>query len=267
MMEETARYIREHIPNNPEIGIILGSGLGNFTREINVQASLDYREIPHFPQATVKGHPGFLTAGECSGKGILVMGGRFHYYEGHSMEEVVFPVRIMAMLGVKTMLISNAAGGLNPAFRVGDLMVITDHINLQPENPLRGPNEEKLGPRFPDMSEPYSRDLVTKALAAGRKCGVPLQSGVYAGVQGPCFETPAEYRFLHIIGADAVGMSTVAEVIASVHAGLKVFALSVITDLWVREQGKPVTHEEVLEAAAAAEPKLSIIFKELIALL
>lgn len=264
-LREASRYIREQIPSLPEVGIILGSGLGNFTRELHLQASIDYRDIPFFPEATVLGHSGKLISAECRGKQILVMEGRFHYYEGHSMQEVIFPVRTMALLGIRTMCISNAAGGLNPAFRVGDLMVITDHINLQPEHPLRGPNLEQFGLRFPDMSEPYNAVLVEKALEIAALQGIALHRGVYAGVQGPTFETQAEYRYLHLIGADAVGMSTVAEVLACVHAGIRVFALSVITDLGIPGMLTAITHEEVLAAAEEAEPKLTVIFKELIA--
>jgi purine-nucleoside phosphorylase len=264
-LEETCRYIRSRTRLKPAIGIILGSGLGKFASQINVETKLDYTAIPHFPKATVLGHTGELISGRCGDRPVLVMGGRFHYYEGHTMNEVAYPVRVMAMLGIRTLLISNAAGGMNPNFRVGDLMVLTDHINLQAENPLRGPNLDSFGPRFPDMSEPYSHELVEKALAIGKRNDIPLHSGVYAGVQGPSFETRAEYRYLHRIGADAVGMSTVSEVITAVHAGMRVLAMSVITDLGIREEENRITHEEVLAAAEAAEPKLTVIFKELIA--
>jgi purine-nucleoside phosphorylase len=198
------------------------------------------------------------------GKEVMVMSGRFHYYEGYSMEDVTFPIRIMQGLGVDTLLISNAAGGMNAAFRVGDLMIITDHINLQPEHPLRGPNDGRLGLRFPDMSEPYTKSLIAKAQHIAGEHHIAVHTGVYVGVQGPSFETRAEYKYLHYIGADAVGMSTVPEVIVAVHAGMKVFAVSVITDLGIREEENIISHGEVLDAARMAAPRLTLLFRELI---
>lgn len=263
-LEEAAAFIRQRCPSVPEIGIILGSGLGNFTETLEESLSIPYSEIPHFPVSTVEGHSGELVIGRLSGKMVAVLSGRFHFYEGYTPAQVVFPVRAMRMLGVHTLLISNAAGGMNRDFRVGDLMIIRDHISFFVVNPLLGKNEDALGTRFPDMSEPYDRALVQKARDIAAKAGIALQEGVYCGVTGPTFETRAEYRLLHIAGGDAVGMSTVQEVIAAVHAGMKVFAVSVITDLGIREEDNVITHQEVLEAAAAAEPKLSTLFTGLV---
>lgn len=257
-------YIRKHWQETPVAGVILGSGLGNLTKEIEQSIEISYRDIPHFPESTVEGHSGKLILGYMQGKPIVAMAGRFHYYEGFSMKQVTFPVRVMKELGIHTLFISNAAGGMNPQFKVGDLMVIKDHINLQPEHPLRGRNEDALGPRFPDMSEPYSKVLIQSAYKIAAANNIALHTGVYVGVQGPTFETRAEYKYMHIIGGDAVGMSTVPEVIVAAHAGLKVFAMSVITDIGIREEENVITHQEVLEAAHAAEPKLTLIFSELI---
>jgi purine-nucleoside phosphorylase len=264
-IKESADYIRQFGHQAPVTGIILGSGLGNLAREIDNPKEIPYGDIPHFPVSTVEGHHGKLILGTIKGKPVVAMAGRFHYYEGFSMQMVTFPVRVMKELGISTLLVSNAAGGMNTAFNVGDLMIITDHINLQPEHPLRGKNENTLGPRFPDMSEPYAKTLVAKAKHIAAENNIPVHTGVYVGVQGPTFETRAEYKFMHIIGGDAVGMSTVPEVIVAAHAGLRVFAMSVITDLGIREEENTITHEEVLEAANAAEPKLTLIFRELIA--
>ncbi|MBC9913961.1 purine-nucleoside phosphorylase [Chitinophaga varians] len=257
-------YIRKHWQETPVAGVILGSGLGNLTKEIERSIEISYRDIPHFPESTVEGHSGKLILGYMQGKPIVAMAGRFHYYEGFSMKQVTFPVRVMKELGIHTLFISNAAGGMNPQFKVGDLMVIKDHINLQPEHPLRGRNEDTLGPRFPDMSEPYSKALIQSAYQIATANNIALHTGVYVGVQGPTFETRAEYKYMHIIGGDAVGMSTVPEVIVAAHAGLQVFAMSVITDIGIREEENVITHQEVLEAAHAAEPKLTLIFSELI---
>ena len=232
---------------------------------MKIEKEIAYSEIPHFPVSTVEGHSGKLIFGELGGKSVVAMAGRFHYYEGYTPEEVVFPIRVMKFLGISTILISNAAGGMNLNFKVGDLMVIKDHISLFTINPLIGKNIEELGPRFPDMSEPYSNLLINKAKAIAAKENIDIKEGVYCGVTGPTFETRAEYKLLHIIGGDAVGMSTVQEVIASVHMGLTVFAMSVITDIGIREEQNKITHEEVLQAAKEAEPKLTHIFKELIA--
>jgi purine-nucleoside phosphorylase len=258
-------YIQGFSNIRPLAGIILGSGLGGLVADITDRIEIPYADIPHFPVSTVEGHQGRLILGNMQGRPVVAMAGRFHYYEGFSMQQVTFPVRVMQALGVKTLLVSNAAGGMNGAFKVGDLMIIRDHINLQPEHPLRGRNEDSLGPRFPDMSEPYAKTLINKAKEIAAAGNIPVHTGVYVGVQGPSFETRAEYKFMHIIGGDAVGMSTVPEVIVAVHAGLQVFAMSVITDLGIREEDNVITHEEVLEAAAAAAPKLTHIFRELIA--
>jgi purine-nucleoside phosphorylase len=265
-LKETVASIREIYPHVPDAGIVLGSGLGNFLNEINIKASISYKDIPHFPIATVEGHEGKLVFGELSGKKIVAMAGRFHYYEGYTAKEVAYPIRVMKMLGIKNLLLSNAAGGVNTTFFVGDLMIINDHISMSIINPLIGINEDELGVRFPDMSEPYSKELIAKAKLVGDKLNIPLKEGVYYGVTGPTFETHAEYRMIKLMGADAVGMSTVQEAIVAAHMSLPVFAISVITDMGIRENDDSViTHEEVLEAAREAEPKLTAIFKELVA--
>jgi len=265
-LKETVTFIRSvHTGAIPRVGIVLGSGLGNLSREIMVEKEIPYEDIPHFPVSTVEGHQGKMIFGRLNGKQVVVLSGRFHYYEGYTPAQVVFPIRVMKFLGVETLLISNAAGGMNRAFRVGDLMIIRDHISLFVVNPLLGKNDPELGPRFPDMSEPYDKHLIAKAKAIAAKLGIPVHEGVYAGVTGPTFETRAEYKLLHIAGGDAVGMSTVQEVIAARHAGLSVFAMSVITDLGIRDEDNIITHEEVLQAATAAEPKLTGIFGQLIA--
>ncbi len=264
-IQAAAAFIKSIYKEQPAAGIILGSGLGSFTAEIKIDAEIPYSDIPHFPVSTVEGHSGKLIFGELGGKKILAMAGRFHYYEGYSAQEVVFPVRVMKFLGIDTILISNAAGGMNAGFKVGDLMIIKDHISLFTVNPLLGKNDNTLGPRFPDMSEPYKKELITKAKEIAAVAGIKLFEGVYCGVTGPTFETRAEYKMLHVIGGDAVGMSTVQEVIAAVHMGMNVFAMSVITDIGIREDDNVITHQEVLEAAKEAEPKLTHIFKELIA--
>lgn len=264
-INEAVAYIKSQYNGRPSAGIVLGSGLGSFTGEINTEKEIPYADIPHFPVSTVEGHSGKLIFGELGGKKVVAMAGRFHYYEGYSPEEVVFPIRVMKFLGIETLLISNAAGGMNPGFNVGDLMLIKDHISFFAVNPLLGKNIDELGPRFPDMSEPYKKDLIEKAKAIAATKGIALHEGVYCGVTGPTFETRAEYKLLHIVGGDAVGMSTVQEVIAAVHMGLPVFAMSVITDIGIREEENEITHAEVLQAAKDAEPKLTYIFKELIA--
>jgi purine-nucleoside phosphorylase len=264
-IEEAVLVIRSRCALKPRVGIVLGSGLGNLAREIEVEQEIDYGTIPHFPVSTVEGHQGKLIFGLVGGQPVVVLSGRFHFYEGYTPQQVVFPIRVLKFLGAEILLVSNAAGGMNAAFRVGDLMIIRDHISLFTVNPLLGRNEDELGPRFPDMSEPYSRELIRKAKIIAERLGIEVHEGVYAGVTGPTFETRAEYRLLHIVGGDAVGMSTVQEVIAARHLGLKVFAMSVITDLGIREEDNLITHKEVLEAAAAAEPRLAGIFKALIA--
>lgn len=262
---EAAGFLRPFNTNQAAIGVVLGSGLGNFVQELQVHKEIDYDAIPHFPVSTVEGHHGKLIFGTIAGKPIIAMAGRFHFYEGYSPEEVVFPIRVMRELGVKTLFISNAAGGVKPGFRVGDLMIIKDHISFATKNPLLGRNDDRLGPRFPDMSEPYKKELITKAKQIARQLNIDIQEGVYFGVTGPTFETRSEYRMIHVLGGDAVGMSTVQEVIAAVHAGMDVFAMSVITDIGIREEDNIITHEEVLQAAKEAEPKFSSIFRELIA--
>ena len=251
--------------HQPTVGVVLGSGLGSFQTNMNVEKEIEYNAIPHFPINTVEGHEGKLIFGELNGRKIVAMSGRFHYYEGYTSKEVVFPIRVMKFLGIKTLLISNAAGGLNRLHQIGDLMFIKDHISLFTENPLMGINDENIGPRFPDMSEPYKSDLIEKALDIAAKNNITAHQGVYAGVTGPTFETKAEYRVLAMLGADAVGMSTVAETIAAVHMGIDVFGVSVITDLGNPDIISKITHEEVLKAAREAEPKLARIFSALIA--
>ena len=265
LLQRTADFIKKLYPHEPAVGIVLGSGIGNLSSEIDIEFQLDYASIPDFPVSTVKGHSGQLIFGKLEGKRIVAMAGRFHYYEGYGVDQVVFPVRLMKFLGVKTLLLSNAAGGMHPAFKVGDLMVITDHISFFTPNPLIGPNDEKTGPRFPDMSEPYKKHLIQKAKSIAKEKGILLREGIYVGVTGPTFETRAEYKFLHLAGGDAVGMSTVQEAIAAVHLGMDVFAMSIITDMGIREEENAITHEEVLHEARLAEPKLTAIFKGLVA--
>ncbi len=258
-------YIQQLYPVKPTVGIVLGSGLGSFTAEMNIEIEIPYGDIPYFPVSTVEGHSGKLIFGELGGKKVVAMAGRFHYYEGYHTNEVVFPIRVMKFLGIQALFISNAAGGMNTGFKVGDLMVIKDHISLFAVNPLIGKNDNTLGPRFPDMSEPYNKALILKAKVIAADAGIDLKEGVYCGVTGPTFETRAEYKMLQVIGGDAVGMSTVQEVIVAVHMGLTVFALSVITDIGIREEENKITHAEVLEAAGNAEPKLTHLFKAMIA--
>lgn len=264
-INEAIQFIQSKYATRPIAGVVLGSGLGSFTNEIDIECEIPYSEIPHFPISTVKGHSGKLIFGNLLGKKVVAMAGRFHYYEGYSTREVVFPIRVLKFLGIETLLISNAAGGLNPAFKVGELMIIRDHISMLTLNPLLGKNEELFGERFPDMSEPYKNYLINAAKQIANENHIDLKEGVYVGVTGPTFETRAEYKMLHILGGDAVGMSTVQEVIAAVHLGLPVFAMSVITDIGIRKEENKITHEEVLQAAKEAEPKLTLIFKQLIA--
>jgi len=266
-LNETISYIKKKYTNEPLIGVVLGSGLGNFTTEMEVECEIDYSELPNFPVSTVAGHSGKLIFGSLAGKKIVVMAGRFHYYEGYATQQVVYPIRVMKMLGVETLLISNAAGGVNANFKVGEMMIINDHISLFTINPLLGKNEDELGTRFPDMSEPYNKEIIAKAKSIANNLGYDVKEGVYCGVTGPTFETRAEYKLIKAVGGDAVGMSTVQEVIAGVHAGMKVFAMSIITDLGIRDDDNIITHEEVLAAANEAEPKMTAIFKELVAVL
>lgn len=263
-IQQTADFIRSKVSSLPQTAIILGTGLGALVDHIEDKQYIPYSEIPNFPVSTVEGHSGNLIFGKLGNKPVMAMQGRFHYYEGYTMQQVTFPVRVMKNLGIKTLFVSNAAGGMNPEFMIGDIMVITDHINLFPEHPLHGKNYNELGPRFPDMSEAYSRRLVKHAFEIAEEKGIRLMHGVYVGTQGPTFETPAEYRYFHIIGGDAVGMSTVPEVIVARHSGIEVFGVSVITDLGVEGIVEEVSHEEVQKAAQAAQPKMMEIMTELV---
>ncbi len=265
-IESTARYIKSRIGDfEPEVGIILGTGLGGLVKEIVVEKQLMYSNIPDFPISTLEFHSGKLIFGTLGGVKVVAMQGRLHYYEGYSMQQITFPVRVLKYLGIKTLYVSNASGSLNPEFKKGDLMVITDHINLQPENPLMGRNYEELGPRFPDMSQPYQRTLIDKALTIAAANNITCHKGVYVAVTGPNLETKAEYTYLRIIGGDAVGMSTVPEVIVANHMGIPVFAISVLTDEGFTDVLEPVSLEEIIRVAEAAEPKLTLILKNLIA--
>jgi purine-nucleoside phosphorylase len=263
-LAETVPYIRQHTASKPEIGIILGTGLGALAKEIEVEIVLDYQHIPHFPVSTVEFHAGKLIFGKLSGKAVVAMQGRFHFYEGYSMKQITYPVRVMKELGVQTLLISNACGGMNPIYRAGDLMIMEDHINLLGDNPLIGVNDPDLGPRFPDMSEPYSRKLMALAEQVALEKGIKVQRGVYVAVAGPNLETRAEYRFLRAIGADVVGMSTIPECVAANHAGMQVLGLSVITDECFPDALKPAKIEEIIETANRAEPKLTYIMKTVV---
>jgi purine-nucleoside phosphorylase len=262
-IRETAEWLRERRPNAPETAIVLGTGLGQLAERIEKLVCIPYCEIPNFPVSTVEGHAGRLIFGRLGGKDVMAMEGRFHYYEGYTMQQVTFPIRVMCELGIRTLFVSNAAGGMNPAFSIGDLMVITDHINFMPENPLHGPNVPP-GPRFPDMSEAYSRELIARADEIAARNGIKVQHGVYLATQGPAFETPAEYRMFASWGADAVGMSTVPEVIVANHCGMRCFGMSIITDLGGFGEPVKVTHEEVQRAAAAVQPLMATIMEELV---
>lgn len=262
-IQETALFLKGEMHTNPETAIILGTGLGSLVHEITDKYEISYETIPHFPISTVEGHSGKLILGKLGNKDIIAMQGRFHYYEGYSMNEVTFPIRVMHELGIKTLFVSNAAGGMNPSFEIGDLMIITDHINHFPEHPLRGKNIP-YGPRFPDMSEAYDKSLILQADQIAKEKGIKVQHGVYIGTQGPTYETPAEYKMFRILGADAVGMSTVPEVIVAKHCGIRVFGISVITDLGVEGKIVEVTHEDVQKAADEAQPLMTTIMRELI---
>jgi len=264
-IQQTTAYIKNKIGDfEPEAGIILGTGLGGLVKEIEVEKQLMYSNIPDFPISTLEFHSGKLIFGKLAGKKVVAMQGRLHYYEGYSMQQITFPVRVMKMLGIKTLFVSNASGSLNAHFKKGSLMVICDHINLQHANPLVGRNESELGLRFPDMSEPYKRSLIDKALAIAAANNITCHKGVYVAVTGPNLETRAEYKYLRIIGGDAVGMSTVPEVIVANHMGLPVFAISVLTDEGFNETLHPVSVEDILAVATGAEPKMTLILKELI---
>jgi len=264
-IEATASFIKKRINKEYNNGIILGSGLGNLTKEIDIHVQLPYSDIPNFPVSTVLGHTGALIFGTLGGKNVVAMSGRLHYYEGYTMQEVVFPIRVMKALGVTHLFISNASGGMNAEFEVGDLMILRDHIYMQPEHPLRGRNEDQLGPRFPNMNDAYNKDLINKALEIALENDIRCHTGVYVGVMGPAFETPAEYRMYHLLGADAVGMSTTPEVVVARHAGMEVFAISVISDMgYPPEKADRVTHDFVLLKAKEAEPKLTKLIIELL---
>jgi purine-nucleoside phosphorylase len=265
-INETTAFINKQTNNfKPTQGVILGTGLGGLVNEIEIEYKLDYSTIPNFPVSTVESHSGQLIFGTLGNKKVVAMSGRFHYYEGYTMQQVTFPVRIMKYLGIHTLFISNASGGLNPNQEIGDLMIIDDHINLQSEHPLRGKNHNELGPRFPDMSATYNKPLIEQGMKIAKENDIRCSTGVYCSVQGPCLETPAEYRYLRIIGGDAVGMSTVPEVIVAHHMNLPVFAISVITDVGILDTPIEVSLEDVVKAAKEAEPKMTLIIKKLIA--
>ncbi len=263
-IKDAVDFIRTQTKATPEIGIILGTGLGALADEIKKDISISYDKIPHFPVSTVESHTGRFLFGKLGGKDVIAMQGRFHYYEGYNLEQVTFPVRVMKELGVKILIVSNAAGGLNPQFEIGDLVMITDHINFQAVNPLTGPNDETLGPRFPDMYNCYDRELRDLAEQTAIDEKVPLRKGVYVGVTGPNLETAAEYRFLRIIGGDLVGMSTVPEVIVARHQGTKVLGFSLATDMGLPDAMEPCSHEKIIAAAAKAEPKLTKLVKKIV---
>lgn len=262
-IQETASWLKARMSTSPTTAIILGTGLGQLASEITDSYEFAYKDIPNFPVSTVEGHAGKLIFGKLGGKDIMAMEGRFHFYEGYNMKEVTFPIRVMYELGIKTLFVSNASGGMNPSFKIGDLMIIDDHINFFPEHPLRGKNFP-TGPRFPDMHETYDHELIALADSIASEKGIEVKHGVYIGVQGPTFETPAEYRMYRGFGADAVGMSTVPEVIVAHHCGIKVFGISIITDLGGFDAPVAVSHEEVQVAANNAQPKMTEIMREMI---
>ena len=263
-LEETVAFVRQRTDLQPAVGVILGSGLGQLVDRMAGQVAIDYRDLPHFPAPTVAGHAGRMVIGRIGGVVVVAMQGRFHYYEGYDMKAVTFPVRVMKALGIENLLVSNASGGVHPDFEIGDLMIITDHLNLFPEHPLRGKNFSELGPRFPDMSNAYSKELIAKAKKIAAENNIKVVEGVYVGTTGPTFETPAEYKYFRTIGGDAVGMSTVPEVIVANHAGMKVFGMSIITDLGVPGKIVEVTHEEVQEIGNKVQPLMTLIMKELV---
>ena len=263
-IQNTAQFIESQVGNyQPEWGIILGTGLGRLVNEIDIDHTLEYRDIPDFPVSTVEGHKGRFIFGRLAGSRVVAMQGRFHYYEGYTMQQITLPVRVMKLLGIRRLIVSNASGGVNPNYEVGDLMILNDHINLLP-NPLIGPNIDAMGPRFPDMSKPYDRRMITTAVDIARTMGIRYQLGCYVALSGPTLETPAEYRYIRTIGGDAVGMSTVPEVIVARHASIPCFAVSIITDLGVDGKIKEVSLDDVLAAASAAEPKMTVLIRELI---
>lgn len=263
-IQQLQKLIHGKWAGQPKLGLVLGTGLGALAQEIKTECTIPYSELPHFPQSTVKGHAGRLVCGQLAGVSVMAMDGRFHAYEGYSLQEITFPIRVMKAMGCSYLIVSNAAGGLNPQFAKGDLMVIEDHINLLGDNPLIGPNDERLGVRFPDMSEPYAKNLIELTQKVAIELKTPLQKGVYAVISGPCLETRAEYRFLRQIGADVIGMSTVPEVIVGVHAGMKCLGFSVVTDMCLPDALHPVTHDEILAVANQAESKLRGIVRTVI---
>ena len=263
IINETANFLKDKTNFSPDVGIILGTGLGGLVNEIDIQHTISYKDIPNFPVSTVEGHSGRLIFGKLGGKAVVAMQGRFHFYEGYNMEKVTFPVRVMKYLGINHLIVSNASGGVNPDYEIGDLMVINDHINLIP-NPLIGKNINELGPRFPDMSEPYCSEMIKIVDAIANKNNIKIQKGVYVAVTGPTLETPAEYCYFRKMGGDTVGMSTVPEIVVARHMDIPCFAISVITDLGVPGKIKKVTHEDVQAVAEVTEPKLTLIIKELI---
>ncbi|KSU85647.1 MULTISPECIES: purine-nucleoside phosphorylase [Fictibacillus] len=264
-MNEAATLIQSKIEGiQPEIGLILGSGLGELADEIENAVQIDYSEIPHFPVSTVEGHAGKLVIGTLNGKTVLAMQGRFHYYEGYSMQDVTFPVRVMKGLGVKLLVVTNACGGMNPGFSAGDLMIINDHLNMTGANPLIGPNDAELGPRFPDMSTAYTPELVQFTKETAASLGINVQEGVYAGITGPTYMTKAELRMLRTVGGDAIGMSTVPEVIVASHMSLKVIGISCITDMAIADELEPLTHEQVVAVANRTKPKFINLVKEIV---
>jgi purine-nucleoside phosphorylase len=264
LVQETVNYIKSKTNFSPEYGVILGSGLGSFTDDITIEFTLPYNEIPNFPVSTVQGHKGALVFGTIGDKKVVAMQGRFHYYEGYSMQEVTFPVRVMKYIGVTKLIVSNAAGGVNPDYSVGSIVLLKDHVNMMPEHPLRGKNDERFGPRFVNMNEPYSLKMISTAKEVAKAANIEVFEGVYMALQGPTFETLHEYKMVKNIGADCVGMSTVPEVIVARHMDLEAFGISVITDIGSEEYLESISHEEVLKAANAAEPKVRQLIKELI---
>ena len=262
---ESADYIRSKTRINPSVGIILGTGLGGLVNEINIVDEIPYEDIPNFPVSTVKGHSGKLIFGELGGKTVMAMQGRFHYYEGYTLQEVTFPVRVMKIMGIENLFVSNASGGVNPDFEIGEIMIQNDHINLFPSNPLIGKNIDELGTRFPDMSDAYDPRLIEIASDIAKENDIKISYGCYAGLTGPTLETPAEYKYVFNIGADAVGMSTVPEVIVARHMNIPCFAISIITDLGVPGKIQKVSHQDVIEVAAKQEPNMTLIMRELIA--
>lgn len=263
-VQETVNYIKNKTNFTPEYGVILGSGLGGFTEDIAIEHTLPYTEIPNFPVSTVQGHKGALVFGTIGTKKVVAMQGRFHFYEGYDMKQVTFPVRVMKYLGVEKLIVSNASGGVNPSYKVGDVAVITDHINMMPEHPLRGHNDERFGPRFVNMSETYSNAMNKKAFELAKSLNIDLKQGIYLALQGPTFETLAEYKMVKAVGADCVGMSTVPEVIVARHMNMECFGISVITDMGDEDNIQEVNHEEVLQAAQKAEPHVRNLIKNLI---